>query len=204
MSDGERTYSIYQIRNLLTDMAYVGATCESLQKRFGRHFREPNSLVGQAMRAIGKSMFVIELLEACPNQTVAYSREQFHIARLATLSPSGYNRTIGGAGVPGLVGDGVLRRREALDRGETSKNAATSQRLARAWQDPAFRERMTAKAKATARRTASDRAERMRRRWQDPEYRARMAQHFEKGLDVRRAKLIERNRAQKRVSNGGR
>lgn len=115
LDSAEKVYGIiYKITNTITGVVYVGQTVSHRKNkgkfrpfgmvgRFNDHISEAVnntkkkqcSYLNNAIRKYGKDMFVVELLEHCPRESLD-DREQYYIESLNTIFPNGYNLTPGG------------------------------------------------------------------------------------------------------------
>lgn len=109
---------IYLVTNLIDSKQYVGLTTTSLDERWGRHLeqalRKNASLVHKAIASFGKENFTIETIDSASSPKELRAKEREWIKKLNTLTPNGYNVTLGGeiGGSPGkptrLPGDPIL------------------------------------------------------------------------------------------------
>lgn len=93
---------IYKITNLLNNKVYIGQTIKSIQKRFSVHcinFKGSKSIIRQSILKNGKENFRIELIETCISRDQMNEREIYWISFYNSISPNGYNITVGGGGV---------------------------------------------------------------------------------------------------------
>ena len=89
---------VYKIKNLLTNISYIGQTVQSLEKRWIHHCT-PNSgckYLSNAIQKYGKENFEIKVLAYCNNIEEMNHREQYYIKLFNTLAPNGYNLMTGG------------------------------------------------------------------------------------------------------------
>ncbi len=124
---------IYKITNTVNGKAYVGLTCNTVEKRWAEHIAEAAYAKTQrvfinAIRKYGAGAFVVETLCEVEGVPEACLVERDMIAQYNTLLPDGYNMTTGGEG---LVGK---RLTEEL-RGQISEN------VKKLWADPDYRAR---------------------------------------------------------------
>jgi hypothetical protein len=92
---------IYVIRNHINDLVYIGATTQSLAKRFSVHKdasrRNFTIQLYKAFQEIGIENFYIELIENCPcnSKNELHAREGFYIRHFDSYI-NGYNARISG------------------------------------------------------------------------------------------------------------
>jgi group I intron endonuclease len=92
---------IYVIRNHINEKVYVGATTQSLSKRFGEHKRDYkrdyNYKIYKAFLEYGIDKFYIELVEnyPCENKEQLNAREGYYIRQFDSYN-NGYNGQIEG------------------------------------------------------------------------------------------------------------
>lgn len=103
---------VYFIENTINGKRYVGVTTDTLENRFKQHFAKTkddknNQLIVKAIAKHGKENFVIRELETCDSIEQMLERERYWIQELKTFCNDplhhGYNMTLGGEGVFGLV-----------------------------------------------------------------------------------------------------
>lgn len=92
---------IYKITNTVNSKGYVGQTRQTAKARFSNHkskAKNSNSkaLLHEAMREYGSDAFTIEVLEKIDSEERLNEREKYWIQHENTLSPNGYNETLGG------------------------------------------------------------------------------------------------------------
>lgn len=91
--------SIYIITNDINNLVYIGQTCESLQKRFGRHCRNNNDSkdsIDYDINLYGKEHFKIKLIEKIPIEQL--DEKEIYWIKFYDSYKKGYNRTAGGMG----------------------------------------------------------------------------------------------------------
>lgn len=95
---------VYIIENLENGKKYIGQTTRELSERFREHCGNSSTSVcpklRNAIKKYGKDAFVIETLwsnETCTQQELDCKEVEF-IKKFNTLSPNGYNLTLGGSG----------------------------------------------------------------------------------------------------------
>lgn len=97
---------VYKATNLLNNKVYVGYTTKTLPERIAAHLNKANCLTQKtytqafklALRKYGKDNFVWEELATCANKEEACLLEQKFIKELNSITPNGYNMTLGGEG----------------------------------------------------------------------------------------------------------
>jgi len=98
---------IYLVSNKINGMSYVGQTICSLRETWCRH-RTRGYDLHKAVLEFGESAFTIDQIDSAQSQKELDEKEIFHIARLGTLVPNGYNVTPGGRN--GVFNEEVRRR----------------------------------------------------------------------------------------------
>jgi len=93
---------IYKIINLLNNKIYIGKDEKNNPNYFGSGL-----LIKRAILKHGKENFKKEILEICISTTELNQKEIFWINNLNSISPNGYNLTIGGTG-----GNTILMKNE--------------------------------------------------------------------------------------------
>lgn len=97
---------IYKITNSINGKIYVGVTVGPINVRWNRHKFNAlhyhdldnhswNMPLYRSMRKYGVDKFIVELLEEVDNSEIN-EKERYWIRELNTISPNGYNVTIGG------------------------------------------------------------------------------------------------------------
>lgn len=88
---------IYKITNRISGKIYVGITTRSLEKRWKEHcnLRAKPSILKNAIKKYGKDNFSIEQIDIAVNRLDLLNKEIYWINTLNTLSPSGYNISLG-------------------------------------------------------------------------------------------------------------
>lgn len=109
---------VYVITNLINGKQYVGLTTASIDERWKRHLDQTKSvgasLIHQAIVECGKENFTIEVIDSADSLKKLCAKEREWIRKLNTITPNGYNVTLGGeiGGSPGkptrLPGDPML------------------------------------------------------------------------------------------------
>jgi group I intron endonuclease len=94
---------VYLITNCVNGKQYVGQTVQQMEKRFARHVWSKDPLpLHRAMRKHGTDNFRLEQIKECASKQEMDQVEREWIAKLGTLSPAGYNITLGGGGSVGF------------------------------------------------------------------------------------------------------
>lgn len=92
-------YTIYVVACSVTSMEYVGVTGLRLSRRWTKHLTSARTgvegLLYDAIRKYGEDNFTIEVLATFESKEDADDAERTAIIELGTLSPNGYNKSIG-------------------------------------------------------------------------------------------------------------
>lgn len=98
MNIGDTTMCIYIITNRLTLKSYVGKSVGKVKKRWQYHCTVESrcTKLRNSIQKYGKESFDFSILEVCVDRLELAQREQYWIKNLNTLSPGGYNLTVGG------------------------------------------------------------------------------------------------------------
>jgi group I intron endonuclease len=111
-----RTGIIYLITNKVDGKQYVGKSIETLVKRWYRHKSAAKNGKGfylhRAMRNHGTENFTAEVIVEYDPVWLNHF-ETWHINKLDTLAPSGYNLTTGGDGLQNPTDETRLKIRES-------------------------------------------------------------------------------------------
>lgn len=83
--------------------SYIGISSKGIEKRWAKHVehaygKRTNGVLYAALRKYGPDSFVREVLAECDDWDTLCAMEMAAIAEHATMSPLGYNLTIGGEG----------------------------------------------------------------------------------------------------------
>lgn len=97
---------VYLATNLVNNKKYVGYTTKSLEERKKNHYYKSKSknnkhyfyLLPLAIRKYGFNNFKWEVLFETDSITEVQEKEKYYIKHIKTISPNGYNLTIGGNG----------------------------------------------------------------------------------------------------------
>jgi group I intron endonuclease len=214
---------IYLVTNTINGKQYVGQTINFVVRK-KKH--EKNAVGGSmlafhcAIRKYGTFSFLWEIL--CSKKLPSISEEKewmdhwekHYIAKLNTIAPNGYNLTVGGEGVLGLVFSDESRRKmsvsavkRCLSPSWKAKSGASRRKL---WEDPEFREKTTRahigkhlsqqakdkvskanKGKIVKPETGEKISQAKKRHWQDPEYRARVTATMKKHRSTEECRLAQ-------------
>ena len=127
----EDTGVIYKITHVASGKCYIGKTANDLETRIRSHFTgHGNVYLYYAMQKYGKDAFVYEVLERVPIHMLN-EREIYYIAHFNSMKTNGYNLTEGGEGVSGYKLSDDKRKKQ-------------SERMKKRWEDPEYREEMSA------------------------------------------------------------
>jgi len=88
---------IYVITNLINGKQYVGQTTQNLAKRWQAH-QCKGHILHKAIKKYGTSGFSIEQIDTALTQDELNTKEVHWIENLNTISPNGYNLSLGGHG----------------------------------------------------------------------------------------------------------
>lgn len=119
---------VYKVLNTMTGMAYVGITVRPLYVRWKAHLatargKKPSEL-HRAISQYGADAFIVTELAVAETFDELKRLEIQYIKELQTRYPLGYNKTLGGQGVLGMVMPESARRqisRLARERGALSE-----------------------------------------------------------------------------------
>lgn len=130
--------------------SYIGQTVRSLKRRLNQHRRAALELgselaVHHAWRKYGEPIAEV-LADAVESEDKLHELERAFIESLGTLSPHGYNLTVGGDFAPSRMPE-VARKIGEKSKGR-EVTAATRAKVGAAsrehWQDPQYREKVSA------------------------------------------------------------
>ena len=84
--------------------SYIGITSKTAQERFIGHCNpaQKQNLCQKAIHKYGKENVIINVLAECDNWELLCIAEQEAIEKFNTITPNGYNLTLGGEGTYGL------------------------------------------------------------------------------------------------------
>ena len=149
---------IYKIENLINHKIYIGQTTkERPTDRFSQHrylARHPEqetsiSYLHRAMNKYGVDNFSFEIIEEIEDSSLN-EREQYWIREKKSLTPNGYNMTVGGEGTLGY--SRTQSKEEKMKRSKSAKKFYENnpeaieklrERTLSLWQDDEYRKRVT-------------------------------------------------------------
>lgn len=97
---------VYRATNIITHKQYIGKTILTLQKRRHQHWVarcKDATYFHNALNKYGQDAFVWEVLSSNDDENALHELEKFYIKECNTMIPNGYNMTLGGEGVSGLI-----------------------------------------------------------------------------------------------------
>lgn len=149
---------IYKIENIQNHKKYIGQTTKERpsdrysQHRYNATHLDSNkgvSYLHRAMNTEGLDNFTFEVIEEIDN-ALLNEKEQYWIQFYNTLSPNGYNLTIGGEGTPGFSRPQSLEEREKRKESnikyyQEHPEAVEEirERTKALWQDEEYRKKVT-------------------------------------------------------------
>jgi group I intron endonuclease len=111
---------VYCITNVVNGKKYIGKTTSTIERRwyFHKRYAEKGSSTALhgAIRKYGKDGFELSILDVARSEEELSQKEVFHVARLETLVPGGYNLTIGGEGSSGYKATDSTKRKISIVR----------------------------------------------------------------------------------------
>jgi group I intron endonuclease len=128
-----RVGNVYSVTNKLNGKRYVGWTIVAVEKRFARHLYDAahgsDVYFHRALRKWGAANFVIETLHQC-TEPLLREAERCFIKQLNTITPHGYNLTLGGDG--GGYGHRSYKERKAIGAkiGAANKGKVAAKKIA--------------------------------------------------------------------------
>lgn len=143
---------LYKITFKTSGKSYIGITIHNSAKRIKQHAAPScTTLVGRAYNKYGRADTKIETLATSDNFKELCRLEQEAICKHNTLSPNGYNRTVGGEGVLGHKHSKETRTKLSAATAAAMKSiearARISAGLKRHYENPEARERQSKAAK---------------------------------------------------------
>lgn len=134
-----KKYQVYQIRNNVSGKLYIGYT-SNYKKRWAKHIecanKKLNRCLYDAMNKYGLDNFEIDVLFEYSSKEEATSCEIQLIQEFNTLTPNGYNMTLGGDGGNTLdrwsdENKKELYKKQGLKRKGQSKSETTKNRISK-------------------------------------------------------------------------
>jgi group I intron endonuclease len=100
----KRIIYLYRITNSINNKIYIGQTVDPI-RRWYEHKREasrdvPNMLISKAIRKHGNQNFEFEVIASCKTYEGANDLETYLVKQYSSLTPLGYNVTLGGYNAP--------------------------------------------------------------------------------------------------------
>jgi group I intron endonuclease len=107
----DKPWTVYRATCLVSKKSYIGITSTAEHVRWAAHLRDVRngrreSAFHLAIRKYGADAFVREILYVCVNWREAIAVERGAIAAHRTLTPNGYNISVGGEGHIGAASKG--------------------------------------------------------------------------------------------------
>lgn len=139
---------VYRIRNIVNGRAYIGATTQSLSKRFSQHKTAArlgeNTLLYQDMLRYGFDKFTIVEIDRAYSMDELYELERRHIERCNTLAPHGYNMTLGGVGSYGYCASQETKEKLSIiaQNRDDEHNKKIAEKVKALWDTPEYKEKM--------------------------------------------------------------
>lgn len=95
---------IYKVTNLINGKCYIGQTSRKLEVRWKAHLGSSHcTALHNAILKYGKDSFMVEQIDSAETQEELNEKEIYWIKFYNSLSPNGYNLSIGG-NICGMVG----------------------------------------------------------------------------------------------------
>jgi group I intron endonuclease len=98
---------IYKIVNKINNKIYVGQTSRDIFKRLHDHSMS-DMIIGRAIRKYGIQSFDVSVIDVAVDKQTLNEKEKYWIKKLNSLSPNGYNISVGGTG--GNLGEIVNKK----------------------------------------------------------------------------------------------
>lgn len=94
---------VYKATCLINGKIYVGQTVRILAQRIKEHTIGKKGLFARAIKKYGMLNFVFEVIDTADNRLDLNEKEILWINKLNSITPNGYNLTVGGEGCNGCV-----------------------------------------------------------------------------------------------------
>lgn len=99
---------IYKVVNIINHKVYIGESTLTLDRRKTRHFYDANNELTdmpfhRALRKYGHDNFTWEIIEYCDSKEELDEMEFHYIKQYKSYENAGYNCTLGGDGVSGVI-----------------------------------------------------------------------------------------------------
>jgi group I intron endonuclease len=118
---------IYVVSNTINPMQYVGQTVMTPERRWSFHLgtmrTSYNHPFYNTMRKYGDDKFSVVQIDVADSPEELDEQETFHIRRLNTLWPNGYNLASGGRG-----GQHHIRSKQAMSKSRKGRSLSIEQR----------------------------------------------------------------------------
>ncbi len=99
---------IYKVINKINGKIYIGQTIYSVDSRIKGHLKGAGYFQ-RALRKYGIQSFDVSIIDTADNKDILNEKEKYWIKKLNSLTPNGYNISIGGTG--GNLGELVNKKR---------------------------------------------------------------------------------------------
>lgn len=107
-----KIFCVYKITNLINNKLYIGITKREPQIRFREHFSHKNELLYKAKEKYGKENFSLEIIEKDIHENDIDIKERYYIKLYNSLTPNGYNLSIGGMSHKSVSDEGKQKLKE--------------------------------------------------------------------------------------------
>ena len=107
-----KIFCIYKITNLINHKLYIGITKRNPKIRFYEHFSNKNELLYKAKEKYGKENFSLEIIEKDISEDNIDEKERYYIELYNSLTPNGYNLSIGGISNKSISDEGKQKLKE--------------------------------------------------------------------------------------------
>ena len=104
-----KIFCVYKITNLINHKLYIGITKRNPKIRFNEHFSNKNELLYKAKEKYGKENFSLEIIEKNIPEDNIDEKERYYIKLYNSLTPNGYNLSIGGISNKSISDEGKTK-----------------------------------------------------------------------------------------------
>ncbi len=142
-------YIVYKHTNSITGKSYIGITSKSMENRWKRHVilanskqcRVTHTAFAQAIKKYGASddVWSHDIIHTCDSKDEACMYEKQMIKDHNTLSPNGYNITLGGEGRFGPMSDDAKKKIIEYCRSEKGRKRNREAQIQRYTNNPSLR-----------------------------------------------------------------